>query len=289
MNLNPLTVCRPALPQDTPRVLELTRTIWGGHDYLPYVWDDWLADPRGLLIVTEYGGQVAGTGRLTRCTAQDWWLEGLRVDPQYQSRGIAVHIFDYLMQRWRQLGGGSVRLMTTTDRPKVHHMCARFGFECVSNQMFYMGSRLDEPSAAFTPLAAAEAPQALALCQASPTLPLSKGLGMLVWRMSLPDVGQLAEAAQAGRAWWWRDGQGLLVTWQDQDDDERYQIIQWVAASLEALPELLADFRRLAAAQGCQAAGWQAPLVPEALAALQVAGFQPEPDGDEMLIFAFSS
>jgi len=48
-------VCRPALPKDTPDVLELTRTIWDGHDYLPAVWDDWLRDYDGMLAVRNTG------------------------------------------------------------------------------------------------------------------------------------------------------------------------------------------------------------------------------------------
>jgi hypothetical protein len=44
-------VCRPALPKDTPDVIELTRTIWGGEDYVPVVWAEWLEDYEGTLAV----------------------------------------------------------------------------------------------------------------------------------------------------------------------------------------------------------------------------------------------
>ena len=45
---SPVLVCRPALPMDTPQVLDLAKHIWEGHDYIPYVWNDWLADPQGV-------------------------------------------------------------------------------------------------------------------------------------------------------------------------------------------------------------------------------------------------
>ena len=41
----PVVVCRPALPRDTADVLEFSKFIWNGHDYVKYVWDEWLNDP----------------------------------------------------------------------------------------------------------------------------------------------------------------------------------------------------------------------------------------------------
>ena len=46
-NPNPI-VCRPALPMDTPDVIELTRRIWEGEDYVPHVWAEGLQDPDGM-------------------------------------------------------------------------------------------------------------------------------------------------------------------------------------------------------------------------------------------------
>ena len=40
---SPRVVIRPTLPSDTPDVLEFCKRIWDGHDYIPYVWDEWLA------------------------------------------------------------------------------------------------------------------------------------------------------------------------------------------------------------------------------------------------------
>ncbi len=47
--------CRPARPSDTDDVLSLTRDIWGGGDYVPHVWRNWLADAEGQLTVAERG------------------------------------------------------------------------------------------------------------------------------------------------------------------------------------------------------------------------------------------
>jgi hypothetical protein len=59
-------ICRPALPKDTGAVLEFTRHIWEGEDYIPEVWSEWLADHQGLLATAEYSGSVAGLCKLSQ-------------------------------------------------------------------------------------------------------------------------------------------------------------------------------------------------------------------------------
>jgi GNAT superfamily N-acetyltransferase len=137
-------VCRPARPSDTGDVLELTRTIWDGHDYVPEVWDAWLSDPQGLLAVAEYQGRVLGLGKLTRLSGEDWWLEGLRVHPEYQGRGIASQINDYLLAHWLHTGSGALRLATNSERVQVHHMCQRNRFTKVAEFTWYVAPSLTE-------------------------------------------------------------------------------------------------------------------------------------------------
>lgn len=106
----PVLVCRPALPKDTPDVIELTRTIWEGEDYVPSVWPTWLADPCGLLAVGEYGPRVVGLVKLTCLGQGEWWLEGLRVHPAYEGRGFASHLHDYVLDYWIRNGASSAWL-----------------------------------------------------------------------------------------------------------------------------------------------------------------------------------
>jgi len=58
-------VCRPALPKDTAGALALTSRIWDGHDYVPYLWQEWLDDQQGMLAVAEYAGRVVGIARMS--------------------------------------------------------------------------------------------------------------------------------------------------------------------------------------------------------------------------------
>ncbi len=124
----PRLVCRPALPRDRADVFEFTKFIWEGHDYIRFVWDDWLADPHGLLAVAEYGGSTVGMAKVTLVSKGQWWLEGFRVDPRVQGLKVGSHIHEYVNDWWLEHGDGAVRLMTSSERVQVHHLSERTGF-----------------------------------------------------------------------------------------------------------------------------------------------------------------
>jgi hypothetical protein len=58
---------RPLTPVDRPAVLDICATVWDGQDYLPDVFDAWLAEPEARFIgcTSHNVGYVtwAGAGR----------------------------------------------------------------------------------------------------------------------------------------------------------------------------------------------------------------------------------
>src|SRR5512140_1085345 len=138
--LSPVPVCRPALPSDRADVLEFTKFIWDGHDYIHYVWDEWLADPNGLLAVIQYGGHAVALGKASLISEGQWWLEGLRVDPKYQGLKLSSRMFEYLDDWWKEHRGGAIRLMTSSERVQVHHLCARLGYQKIGEVRSYVAA-----------------------------------------------------------------------------------------------------------------------------------------------------
>src|SRR3972149_1024856 len=184
-------VCRPALPKDTPDVMELTSTIWEGEDYVPHVWSEWLADPEGLLAVAEYGGRVVGLSKLTRLGPAEWWLEGLRVHPDFEGRGIASHLHEYLLDFWQRTGSGVIRLGTASFRKPVQHLCDRTGFRKVAEYSIFSapvlpGSDSNSTATNFTPINIDEAQTAVDLALQSPALSLVYGLMDTGWQWATP-------------------------------------------------------------------------------------------------------
>ncbi len=53
---------RPMTPADTPAILAIASRPWEGSDYLPWVFDDWIADRDGEFVAALHDGQVADLG-----------------------------------------------------------------------------------------------------------------------------------------------------------------------------------------------------------------------------------
>ena len=87
---------RRARESDTADMLEVTRQIWEGHDYVPLEWPAWLADSEGALLVAEYNGRVIALGKLSRLADEDWWMQGMRVHPDFEGHGVASQITEGL-------------------------------------------------------------------------------------------------------------------------------------------------------------------------------------------------
>jgi len=271
---SPVIVCRPALPSDKAAVLEFTKFIWEGRDYIRYVWDEWSSDPQGILAVAEYGGRCIGLGKISLSASGQWWLQGLRVDPNFQGLKISSHIHGYLDEWWLEHGNGMVRLMTSSKRVKVHHLCEKFGYTKILEVKEFETDSLDETCENFQLVRNDEIAAALKTALESPILALGHGLFDRGWDALRPTEDILASIQQEGLAFWWRDGDGLLLGWDDENADGKVLGLSLPACSMEVLPELLWDARRLAAQLGRVGVFWIAPLEPEILSAAEATGYQ---------------
>lgn len=260
-------VCRPALPKDTADVFELTRTIWEGHDYVPFVWNDWLADTEGLLAVAEYGGHTVGLGKLTRLTEKEWWLEGLRVNPEFQGRGIGSRLMLYLYDHWEKNFGNTVRLATACYNLTVQHLNERFGFNKLEEFSEFSVSSIPVNTSiediGFTPIQVDRASEAAKFAQYSETIQFSKGMMDSGYQWSTPAPVLIVEAIDRGQAWWWRKDQGvvLLMKWHD-DADRLILKICMLACQWNDLSAIVQDVRRLTAISGYERLQWVASLSP---------------------------
>lgn len=276
-------VCRPALPKDTPEVMQLTRTIWEGEDYVPVVWEEWLADPKGLLAVVEFGGRVVGLGKLTQFSQVDWWMEGLRVHPGYERRGIATHLHHFLLDLWQRNGSGTIRLVTASYNKPVHRICERTGFLKLVEFTPYLapvieaGSR-EQKEIIFVPLNESQIEEGIDYVLSSPTLHLSAGLMDLGWQWTTPSVDNIRQAILRRQAYWWMNKKGMLVISEDFERSPRTSMIALIACQKKDLPVILMEYRKLSGQLEFRQSGWVAPLDPEIEPLLSQAGFQRDWD-----------
>ena len=120
-------IIRPARPEDRPEVERICAHTWDWGDYVPEVWDAWLADERAVLQVGELEGQVVAVNRLVFHSPDQVWLEGMRVDPERRRQGIGWQFMEHDLAYAREHGAKVVRLATGHSNTAVHTMVARVG------------------------------------------------------------------------------------------------------------------------------------------------------------------
>lgn len=109
---------RPVRPADEERVVEMTRDVWGGHDYIPEVFEDWVSEAGAEFQAGEVDGVVVGLQRLRPYAPGLIWYEGLRVASTHRRRGIARAMLASAIEEARQHGFREMRL-ATRERPAI--------------------------------------------------------------------------------------------------------------------------------------------------------------------------
>ena len=271
---SPQVVCRPALPRDYADVAEFCKGIWEGGDYVPDVWHDWFNDPNGLLITAEYHGRAIGCAKISLLAEGQWWLEGFRVDPNFQGLKVGSRIHNYLTDWWVEHGNGSVRLMT--ENPAVVHLCQKTGYNKTHELRGYKALPIDEPAQAFSP--AHDMHEAVAFALQSESLQLTNRLVDFGWRVGRADE-EIVEAYANDKAYfvhnyyWWRNKQGLFSAWAEEENDRRTLTLGLLACATSDLSAILLDIRRLAAYQKFDRVFLLAFLEPQIISGLEGAGF----------------
>ncbi len=272
-------ICRPARENDKADVLEMTARTWDGHDYIPQVWDEWRADRAGILAAAEMDGKVVGIGKLTRLAAGEWWIEGLRVHPDFQGMKIGSSLFEYLLAAWTERGGGTIRLATSSERVQVHHLCGRLGFRHVDTRLVMAAAPTRRGENAFEAIAEADAAAAFAHWQQAACARDGAGLVNTGWRWSRLTEDRVREFVRRGRAWWWKNRAGILFLY--DSDHERRSSLE-IAAECSAPAQtaaMLGQARRLADITGAERLAWAMPNLPAVARAARRAGFAQDWDG----------
>lgn len=147
---------RPAQPEDRPAVERICAHTWEWGDYVPEVWDDWLAEGvqgEGHALVGEVDGLVVALSKATLKTRDQVWLEGMRVDPDYRQKGVAGQFLGYSLVYAQELGARVVRLGTSSHNVAVHRMVSRAGMQQIGSYGLRQAEALpDGPEGSFLTL-----------------------------------------------------------------------------------------------------------------------------------------
>ena len=130
---------RDGIESDLDQITDLCKNIWGGHDFLPSVWNNWIENDVGSFVVAELKNQIIGVYH-SYLLGSDSWLETLRVNESYRRQGIAKYLLDDYLERSRYLEAHNVRLVTSTKNTASRNLFTSNGFDEELIEILYIKS-----------------------------------------------------------------------------------------------------------------------------------------------------
>lgn len=115
--------------KDRDRILEISKQIWEGTDYIPNIIDKWMNSDDGLLFVLEYNGKITHFERLNIQSKNDGWIEGLRGDPEYRGKGFAQKLGEYIIEYSKKIGLKTLRASTYFKNDASINLTKKLGFD----------------------------------------------------------------------------------------------------------------------------------------------------------------
>ncbi|MDG7011131.1 MAG: GNAT family N-acetyltransferase [Nitrososphaerota archaeon] len=128
---------RPARRSDRAPLMSFIKDVWGGHDYIPRVWDRWIADKVNRMYVVAADGVPVGMNRVRFMEDGSAWFEGARVHPSYRGRGLGSMLGAHSMKVARGLGIATYRLTSGSRNHTAHRQIARMRFKEIARFSVY--------------------------------------------------------------------------------------------------------------------------------------------------------
>jgi GNAT superfamily N-acetyltransferase len=132
---------REARPSDKEPLMSFIKDIWGGHDYIPQVWDSWIRDESAKMFVVEVEGKQVGMNRVRLLEDGSAWFEGARIHPDYRRMGLASMLGRYSMKQAGRWGAKVFRLTSSAKNRPAQLQVLGIGFKEISRFSVYTPGR----------------------------------------------------------------------------------------------------------------------------------------------------
>ena len=123
---------RPARPQDKEAILSFCRNTFSWGDYIPDVWDKWLADQTGQIVVGVVDDQPVAMLHVALLENGVAWMEGMRVHPDSRRQGLGSALDAGGREYARAHGNGIVRLATSSKNIPAQNTLRTQGYSRVA-------------------------------------------------------------------------------------------------------------------------------------------------------------
>jgi len=243
---------RPGGATDIEAVRELCQDVWGGHDYLPYVWVEWTQDPTNQLFVLENEGAMAGFYCLSLQIGQTHrmgWIKGVRVATTFKRQGLAGQMLAHALAQSRAHSLDRVRYGTNETNIPMHTLADRYGFKLLANYSYLLApllepttSKLPTPTARL--LQPAELEAAWSFIHAAPSWRTGHGLQCVHWNWQDLGKSELANLLAQAQVWSYFDGGTIAALAFAYPVEDEPLFVGWLDGETQAV-KLLAQYLQL--------------------------------------------
>ena len=270
---------RPMRAADRERVMEICRDVWDGHDYLPRVFDEWLADAGAAFQAAEVDGVVVGLQRLRPYAQGLVWYEGLRVASTHRRKGLARVMLESAITGAKEQRLREMRL--ATGNPDAVPLFESHGFRRLVDARWWRGNRLEggEPARMPDP---AEARKMWPALEKSPGIDLYHGVSADFNGARDIDAAELERLAKVGML---RVGPGGRAIAALREPWGNNLAVAFVAGRGGALRELLMALRFEADTDGLDHVTVTLPRGHPAAEDLSASGYDLANDDDSAYIY----
>jgi GNAT superfamily N-acetyltransferase len=251
---------RRARAEDREAVMAFCAHTWEGGDYIHYVWDDWLSNPEGRLLVATAEEQPVGLAHDNFLNQNEVWLEGLRVDPDFRQHGIGARLHQALLIEAMAHGSSIARLLTESSNYSAIKIFEQSLMEHVGSFVPFRAQPLTTPSPrqgtieAPTQATLDDLDEIIDYLDQSNTFPLTGGLyykGFTAYTISDSLLKAKLEAGEVYvlRRWERLDGIALLEERQ-RHQGTKHLFIGYIDGTTESISLMAYALRQEAAARG---------------------------------------
>lgn len=231
--------------------MAMSKMIWGGSDYLPLIWDKWLADDKGVLLTATLDGLPVGVSKVSVLAPGEIWLEGLRLHPDLHGKGLVKQINRIGFREAMKLNPKSIRYSTGAGNAASRHLGELRGFWMVARANWLWGKSLPGKPRLGRPAGPSELDSVRRYVAASECFEASGGLCPRGWKFpALTDrrIRSLIRQARVLVAGGRRDIEGIAIYDIGEIDDD--VCLGYLDGSDEVMAELARDVRRVARSMG---------------------------------------
>ena len=123
---------RELTPEDIPAIKDISKDIWEGDDYIPYVIHEWLQEKSCMnygTFIDENKTDLIGFGRVKLYNRELAWLEGGRIKVSYQGKGIGKLQLNYAIEYAKKIGAKVAQYDTGSKNFASISLAKHFGFK----------------------------------------------------------------------------------------------------------------------------------------------------------------